>query len=168
MELAQISKINQRRWRQHARDQERQNPVLVGLRYVRLFELESVNTYAQAADILGVSRQRVHQMVALVTKLPEEIRDFLLQTSDPAVFRTFTERRLRPLTQLTSHEEKIHKFAAILNGTDRAAISVPEDDCAGKRLVAIPGNAIVFSVAEVSPAVMPTDPWRRPAPRAQP
>jgi len=41
--LAQTSKISQRRWHQHERDQERDNPILTGLRYLGVFEGESVS-----------------------------------------------------------------------------------------------------------------------------
>ena len=71
--LAQISKISQRLWHQSEQDQEREDPILTGMRYLRLFEDGSVNTYAQAAEILGVSRQRVYQMVSMVTAPPATI-----------------------------------------------------------------------------------------------
>jgi len=59
-ELAGIAKVSQRRWHQYERDLERESPILTGLRYLRLFEQESVTTYARAASILGVSRESVH------------------------------------------------------------------------------------------------------------
>ena len=119
VDLAEISKISQRRWRQHERDQERENPVATGLRYLRVFEDESVSTYAQAAEILGVSRQRVYQMVSLVTKLPDEIKEFLIQNGSPAISRHFTERRLRKLTGMADNEAKRKEFTALLAAIDR-------------------------------------------------
>jgi hypothetical protein len=107
------------------RDQERENPILTGLRYLRVFEDKSVSTYAQAAEILGTSRQRVYQMVSLVTRLPDETRDFLLRNEDPAVARFFTERRLRPIAGLDSAESRIAAFRQALCRvpvTDRRAV----------------------------------------------
>lgn len=73
-----------------------------------------MSTYAQAAEILGVSRQRVCQLVSLVTKLPEEIKEFLARNDDPAVTRFFTERRLRPLTQMVEHDDQVTCFRDLL------------------------------------------------------
>jgi hypothetical protein len=42
-------------------------------RGLRVFEDESVRTYAQAAEIIGVSRERVYQLTSLVTKLSPQI-----------------------------------------------------------------------------------------------
>ena len=71
-------------------------------------------TYAQAAEILGVSRERVYQLTALVTKLPPQIKDFLASTEDPAVLRFFSERRLRPLTMLTDRAAQMAQFAELV------------------------------------------------------
>lgn len=121
-ELAKISKISQRRWHQHEHDQERENPILTGLRYLRLFEQESVRTYAQAAEIVGVSRQRVYQLVSLVTKLPDEIKDVLMRNDDPAVLRYFTERRLRPITKVGDDARQALLFRRML-GECHAAVA---------------------------------------------
>ena len=112
-ELAHISKISQRRWHRYRTDCNRENPILKGLECLRLFEDESVTNYAQASEKLGVSRQRVYQLVSLVTKLPSEITDLLLGSSDPAILRYFTERRLRPLITLPSDAEKMSRFKAM-------------------------------------------------------
>jgi hypothetical protein len=124
-ELAGIAKVSQRRWDQYARDQERENPILTGLRYLRLFEQESVTTYAHAASILGVSRQRVYQLVSLVTKLPALIKDYLIRNEDPAIDRFFTERRLRPLIVLPDDDAKHRLFASMLSEIGLPPASIP-------------------------------------------
>ena len=73
-----------------------------------------MNTYAQAAEILGVSRQRVYQMVSLATSLPQEITDFMLNNQDPALGRSLTERRLRPLTAIAGEDEQLALFRQML------------------------------------------------------
>ena len=123
--MAGIAKVSQRRWHQYERDQERENPILIGLRYLRLFEQESVTTYARAAIILGVSRQRVYQLVSLVTKIPTPIMDYLVSNEDPAIDRFFTERRLRPLTALPDDEAKYSLFVSMLGETGFPPASIP-------------------------------------------
>lgn len=85
-----------------------------GLQWLRLFENESIRTYAQAAEIVGVSRIRMFQLVSLITRLPREITDFLAANKDPVIRAHFSERRLRPLTLLESDEQKIKRFRAML------------------------------------------------------
>jgi hypothetical protein len=125
--LAGIAKVSQRRWHQYERDQERENPILIGLRYLRLFEQESVTTYARAASILGVSRQRVYQLVSLVAKIPTPIMDYLVSNGDPAIDRFFTERRHRPQTTLPDDEARYSLFASMLGelGLPAATIASP-------------------------------------------
>jgi len=113
-ELAEIAKITARQWNRYQNSRQRENPILKGLQYLKVFEDESVRTYAQAAEVLGVSRERVYQLASLVTKLPPQIRDFLAGTEDPAVLRFFTERRLRPLTMITDGEEQMGQFSELL------------------------------------------------------
>jgi hypothetical protein len=89
----------------------RKNPILIGLRYLKVFEQESITSYAKAAQVLGVSRIRVYQLTSLVTRLPSEITDYLLKHSDnPAILRHFSERRLRPLTSLPDKKAQILAF----------------------------------------------------------
>ncbi len=94
--------------------QDWESPIAKGLRFLQVFEEPTVATYADAASILGVSRQRVYQLTSLVRKLPEEVKSILLEANDPATQGYFTERRLRPLTTLGSDEEKVAAFAALL------------------------------------------------------
>ena len=89
-ELAHLARINSRQWRQYESDCNRENAIVTGMRYLRVFDRESVTTYAQAAELLGVSRQRVYQFVSLVTKLPAEVHDVLLSNEDRALARHFT------------------------------------------------------------------------------
>jgi len=113
-ELAHIAKVSTRRWEQYENHCQRENPILEGLRFLRVFEQESVSTYAQAADILGVSRPPFCQLTSLVTRLPQQIKDFLVDNEDPAVLRHFTERRLRPLTGLATDQQKLDRFWKML------------------------------------------------------
>ena len=126
--MAEISKITARQWNRYQNGRQRENPILKGLQYLRVFEDESVRTYAQAAEVLGVSRERVYQLTSLVTKLPPQIKDFLAGTEDPAVLRFFTERRLRPLTMIQDTEAQAAVFAKLLaearGNSDREHVAV--------------------------------------------
>lgn len=114
-ELAEIAKITERQWGMYQNHLSRQNPILIGLRYLKVFEQESITSYAKAAQVLGVSRIRVYQLTSLVTKLPPEITEFLLMNADdPDVLRTFTERRLRPLTALPTKKSQMRQFTQML------------------------------------------------------
>ena len=86
-----------------------------------------MNTYAQAAEILGTSRQRAYQMVSLVTRLPDEIREFVLRNQDPVVARFFTERRLRPLTQIVGDDPQMECFRDLL-AVCAASFGVTKED----------------------------------------
>jgi hypothetical protein len=113
-ELAHILKISALRWQQYQENLDRENPILKGMRFLRVFEQESVRTYAKTADILGMSRQCVYQLVALVTKLPDQVKDILTSNEDSVIGRYFTERRLRPLTRLDTDEEKQARFQSMV------------------------------------------------------
>jgi hypothetical protein len=121
--LADIAKITGRQWRRYENGLHRENPILKGLQCLRVFENESVRTYAQAAEILGISRERVYQLTSLVTKLPPEIKDFLVSAEDPAVLRYFTERRLRPLTMLPDGDTQMTQFKQLLAEAQKDTIS---------------------------------------------
>lgn len=115
LELADIECITARQWKMYQNHLHRQSPILTGLRYLKVFEQETVTSYAKAAAILGVSRTRVYQLVSLFTKLPQEITTYLVQHNDvPRIRRYFTERRLRPLVKLSCKEEQMATFKEML------------------------------------------------------
>jgi len=127
--LADANSITARQWKMYQTHLHRKSPVLTGLRYLKLFEQESVTSYAKAAAIVGVSRIRVYQLVSLVTKLSPRIIDYLVKhNDDPKIRRHFTERRLRPLIKLSSHEDQQFRFQemleeAVLSGRDKRSDS---------------------------------------------
>jgi hypothetical protein len=140
-ELAHIARITARQWAQYESGLKRGNPILKGLRWLRVFEDESVRTYAQAAEIIGVSRERVYQLTSLVTKLPPRIKDFLAGTKDPDLLRFFTERRLRPLTMLSDAEVQMAQFGELLA---EAKEGTPDPDEILGQLAADSGQAVVL------------------------
>ncbi len=113
-ELAHLARVTTRQWRRYVKRQDWENPIAKGLRFLQVFEQREVTTYADAARILGVSRQRVYQFTSLVRQLPDQVKAILLETDDPATQGYFTERRLRPLATIRSNEEKLARFAVML------------------------------------------------------
>ena len=119
-ELAHLARVTTRQWRRYVKRQDWENPIANGLRFLQVFEQPAVTTYADAASILGVSRQRVYQLASLVRKLPSEVTRALLDTEDPAIQGYFTERRLRSLTALGTDDEKVARFTALLEQVSTA------------------------------------------------
>ena len=67
-----MARVTTRQWRHYVRRQDWESPIIKGPRFLQVFEQPAVTTYAEAASILGVSRQRVYQLASLVRKLPDE------------------------------------------------------------------------------------------------
>ena len=118
--MAHLARVTTRQWRRYVKRQDWENPIAKGLRFLQVFEQPAVTTYADAASILGVSRQRVYQLASLVRKLPSEVTRALLDTEDPAIQGYFTERRLRSLTALGTDDEKVARFTALLEQVSTA------------------------------------------------
>jgi ParB-like chromosome segregation protein Spo0J len=84
------------------------NPIKQALAMTQLLEAPEIRSKADIAKRLGISRARVTQTINLL-KLAPEIRKHVLSLSDEeAAF--FTERRLRPLTQVSSREAQLEAF----------------------------------------------------------
>jgi hypothetical protein len=140
-ELAEFARITARQWQTYRTHLKRENPILIGLRYLKAFEQESVTSYAKAAQVLGVSRIRVYQLTSLVTKLSPQIKDILAGTEDPVLLRFFTERRLRPLTMLSDAEVQMAQFGELLA---EAKEGTPDPDEILGQLAADSGQAVVL------------------------
>jgi len=88
------------------------NPVINPVKHALVLkDLLENGTYASQADLaehLGLSRSRVTQTLNLL-KLAPEILDALLNLSDDQ-FHLFSERRLRPFTQIASHKRQTRVF----------------------------------------------------------
>lgn len=63
-------------------------------------------------------------MIAMVKKLPQEIRDYFMNNNESLDLSYFTERKLRPLTLLKSDKVKIDMFREI-----KESIPVVENTC---------------------------------------
>lgn len=84
------------------------NPIKQALTMRQLLGSPGIGSKADIARHLGVSRTRVTQTLNLL-KLAPEIQEHILALPDEeAAF--FTERGLRPLTQVPSHIEQLEAF----------------------------------------------------------
>lgn len=77
-----------------------------------------VNSRAELARRMGVSRARITQMLSLL-KLPAEIQEQILRLPEKEQ-RYFTERKLRQIIRLDSSQKQHDAFAglvAVITGT---------------------------------------------------
>ena len=63
-------------------------------------------------------------MIAILKKLPQEIKDYFMNNNESLDLSYFTERKLRPLTLLKSDKVKIDMFREI-----KESIPVVENTC---------------------------------------
>ncbi|MEW6536689.1 MAG: hypothetical protein AB1454_13850 [Candidatus Auribacterota bacterium] len=90
------------------------NPIIEALKYQECFHRKGVSTKAEVGEIFGVSRARIVQYMNLL-KLPNPIIDFMLHhRGNKRVCQFFTERRLRPLTQIEDKMQCLEKFNTLL------------------------------------------------------
>jgi hypothetical protein len=81
-------------------------------------------TYKNVADEFNITKARVCQMIAILKKLPQEIKDYFMNNNESLDPSYFTERKLRPLTLLKSDKVKIDMFREI-----KESIPVVENTC---------------------------------------
>lgn len=91
----------------------RPHPLMLAYRFKERLDRGVVNSKAELARRMGLSRTRVTQALNLL-KLPRPIIQFLANCQDPAILGYFTERRLRPLTKLANDAEKTDGFGSML------------------------------------------------------
>ena len=103
------------------------NPVKQAIIFKGIIAQGTCATKAGLAEHLGISRARVTQTLNLL-KLAPEILDALLNLPDNQVC-LFSERRLRPITQISSQKKQtaaFRKMCAAL-GTSNASPMVRSD-----------------------------------------
>jgi hypothetical protein len=88
-------------------------PIHEAKRYERLLSDPFVNSQADVARELGITRARVSQIMGLL-KLPEEIQRVLLGLEDQQAIRFFSERRLRPLLMMPDPDKQVREFNRML------------------------------------------------------
>jgi hypothetical protein len=91
-------------------DRKISNPVQTGFQFIQYLEENPNATYDDMAAEAGITKARVCQIIALCNRLPGEITEYLSEIDDHRILKYFTERRLRPLTRLTSDDDKLKKF----------------------------------------------------------
>ena len=111
--FAKNKTITKREWQSALNKSNRKNPIKEGQRYLDCLEVNPAFKYQDIANEFGVSKTRVHQMIALIKKLPRVILDYFFMEDNSENLRNFTERKLRPVTLLDSDEEKIDFFRAM-------------------------------------------------------
>jgi hypothetical protein len=102
--------ITKRDWERSLKP-KKANPIEIGTRFLEYLNENPGSTYDDIAEVFGVSKARVCQMLALCNRLPEQITNYLLNADEPDILKHFTERKLRPLTLMESDDEKINRFS---------------------------------------------------------
>jgi len=72
-----------------------------------------VNTQAELARKLGMSKARLTQIMNLM-KLAPEVRGYLKSLDDPELLRYFNEKRLRPITNLKDKKTQLEKLEELI------------------------------------------------------
>lgn len=84
-------------------------PLHEAKRYERLLSDPFIDSQADVARELGITRARVSQIMGLL-KLPEEIQRTLSGLKDQRAIRYFSERRLRPLLGIPEPVRQVEEF----------------------------------------------------------
>ncbi|MFC1510216.1 hypothetical protein ACFL49_00965 [Candidatus Omnitrophota bacterium] len=101
-------RITKRILQHHKPKKEKVNPIKTALTYKRIYQSLDCPNIKETAEIIGVSKGRVHQMLNLL-KFDERILDYLLEDKTG---ENYTERQLRGLLQLPLDEQfkKLEKY----------------------------------------------------------
>ena len=86
-----------------------ESPLLEARRYKNLMNDPFIDSQADRARELGITRARVSQIMKLLTLAPE-IQEELLEIGDQKAIHYFSERRLRPLLKYNSCKEQLQIF----------------------------------------------------------
>lgn len=89
-------RITKKMLQHHKPKKEKVNPIKTALTYKRIYQNLDCPIIRETAEIIGVSRGRVHQMLNLL-KLDQKILEYLLQNKTG---ENYTERQLRGLLRL--------------------------------------------------------------------
>ena len=87
------------------------NPILLALKYQKIYDDPDYQSMEKVAQEFGVSRVRIHQMLKLL-KLDQRIIGHLLNITGSKEINFWTERRLREIALLPK-EKQYEKFQKI-------------------------------------------------------
>ena len=82
------------------------NPIILAQRWQKAIENGDCSSPADLARNLGVSRPRVTQVLRLLSLTPEVLKVIAI-LGDPLPSAIVTERRLRPIVNLPSEEQRL-------------------------------------------------------------
>lgn len=86
------------------------HPIFRAMEFVAYLKDHPGATYQDLGQMHGITRARVCQIISLVTNLPDEMINFLMNSKNQKFQKYFTERRLRPLTKLGDDKQKMDCF----------------------------------------------------------
>lgn len=81
--------------------------------YQNMLSMGIAKNKAEIARIEGISRARVTQILNIINLAPE-IREYLNCTADQNELKILTERKLRKIVKIKSHQLQIENFQELL------------------------------------------------------
>ena len=77
------------------------NPIVLALKYQKIYDAPDYQSMEKVAQEFGVSRVRIHQMLNLL-KLDQRIIDYIKSITNPRENNFWTERKLRRLNKFSN------------------------------------------------------------------
>ena len=105
----------QRAWARCLNERELINPIHVARRFERQYRTPGSDSYAAVAEYFGVSRPTVCYYLSLLHRLPTDFVQWLESRFDRPALGYFTERRLRPITRIASHDARQRRLQVAIN-----------------------------------------------------
>ncbi len=87
------------------------NPIIIALKYQKIYENAAYQTIEKVGQQFGVSRVRIHQLLNLL-KLDQRIIDYIQNINNPRQSNFWNEHRLRSIARLPK-EKQYEKFQEI-------------------------------------------------------
>lgn len=122
--LKALSSVTARDLGAYTAHQRRENPFALARRFQATLQLPGVKTESDVGRVIGCSRARVSQMLALL-RLPQEICRWVEANYEkPEVRRHFTERQLRPLSVTGDREAQLARFSDMVAAAGLSPIAI--------------------------------------------
>ena len=103
-DISTTERINKAFLRRHKPVVCKPNPIMIALKYQKMYEDAAYQTMEKVGQQFGVSRVRVHQMLNLL-KLDQRIIDYIQSIKNPKEKNYWTEHKLRNIVILPMNKQ---------------------------------------------------------------
>ena len=111
-DISTTERINKAFLRRHKPVICKPNPIMIALKYQKMYEDAAYQTMKKVGQQIGVSRVPIHQILNLLT-LDQRIIEYLLNLADSKQINYWREYRLRKIAAL-SKEKQYDTFQKII------------------------------------------------------